>query len=197
MAQSLYTDQQIPVQEIIDLYRSGMSQKDISTHLSVGLKKIRAILRKEGFNTTAYLRIPPEHEEVIHTLLRSGISYRAVSELTDISFHVVRELAQRHPDPCRRRAYRKLLSASSNVRDQEFLTRFLAGESFCVISVDLKLSEEEILRCCCLIDIADLARHSESLRARLKGEALNQCHERSLARKYGISTSVVKAYLNS
>lgn len=184
-------------QEIISLYQSGISQKDISNQLGIGVKKIRSVLRTVGFDTSAYLRIPPEFEEVLLILLNAGISYRAVSEVTEISFHVIRDISERHSGRPRSRAYRKPLPYSATAREQGFLSRFLSGESFCAICTQLKLREEEILRCFGLVDLSVFAQHSAALRSLLKGEDISQYHERSLARKYGISTSVVKAYINS
>ena len=182
--------------EIVRLYQCGMSQKDISAHLGIGLKQIRALLRWAGFNTSEYRRIPHEYEDAICVLLGAGVSYRAISEATDISFHVIRDIAERRSVKHVRHSYRRPDPGVLSLREQEFLTRYRSGESFCAVCADLSLGMEELLRCYSLLDLPARSIHSEALCRRLQAEDLRHTTERSLARKYGISISVVKAYLN-
>lgn len=183
--------------EIIQLYENGMSQSDINRKYNISLKHTRAVLKKAGFNTSGYRRIPAEHEEVIGALLLAGIPYRSVGEVTDMSFHVIRDIAERLPDRPDRRPYRKL-NYRKMARDEAFLSRYLDGECFCSLCVSMDLSDREIVRCYSMLnDPVSLSRHSDALRRRLNAEDKAHNTETSLARKYGISASVVKAHLNS
>ncbi len=182
--------------EIIQLYENGMSQNDIHRKYNINLKHIRAVLKDAGFNTAGYRRIPAEQEKVIRTLLLAGISYRAIGEATDMSYHVIRDIAERLPFGTGRQSYHKRNHRMRD-RDSEFLSRFLDGESFCNISISMHLDNKEILRCYSYLDHVALSRHSDALRQRLTAEDTNHNTETSLARKHGISASVVKAHLNS
>lgn len=181
---------------IVQLYsENGMSQNDISRLFDINLKHIRNILKQAGFDTSRYRRIPAKDEEVISILLLAGVTFRAAGEATDISFHVIRDIAERLPDRSARRIY-KAPKFTVTKREETFLSRFLSGESFCRICTSMHLSNEEILRCFSMLDNYALHQHSAALCRSLKAEDMNLNTVTSLARKYGISTSVVKAHLN-
>lgn len=182
--------------EIIHLYENGMSQNDIRRQYPVGLRTVRAVLRKAGFDTSSYRRFPVQFEEVLYVLLRAGVFYRKIADVTDISFHVIRDIAERRPGRDQRSAYLhpKVIITE---REETFLARYQDGECFCVLCVSLGLSAKEILRCFALLDQDILARHRAALGERLRGEDMSLNTITSVARKYGISSSVVKTYLNS
>lgn len=182
--------------EIVYLYRNGMSQADICRKYNVGPKHTRTVLNRAGFNTSRYRRVPPEHEAVIGKLLLAGITYRDAADATDISFHVIRDIAERLPNKSRRRTYRKPRFKPSK-REETFFSRYLAGECFCRICVSMHMTGKEIVRCYAMLDDSALSLHGEALQRRLRSEDMEQNTVTSLARKYGISTSVVKAHLNS
>lgn len=181
--------------EIIHLYENGLSQQDIRRLYDCSIKRIRNVLQTAGYNTAIYRKIPLEYEEVIQVLLRMGISYRAIAEVTDISYHVVREIAERRPNKTVKKTCIKKREAKTE-REAMFLHYYLSGQSFCVLCVSLGLCKNEIHKCYALLDEAVIQTHRRSLRSCLLAEDLSQNTISSLARKYGISTSTVKAHLN-
>ena len=183
-------------ERIVRLYKNGLSQNDISRIHNISVKHIRAILKKAGFDTASYRRIPAEYEKVIDILLLGGVTFRSAGEVTDISFHVIRDIAERLPEDSVREAYHKPKFEITE-REETFLCRFNQGECFCKLSVCMGLSKKEILRCYSMIDNSVLTKHRKALRRHLKAEDLTSNTVTSLARKYGISASVVKAHLNS
>ena len=196
MSQSEKKREVITQEEIIRLYKNGMSQNDISRMYGVRLQTTRAVLKEAGFDTFAYRKVPAGHEAVIQILVRAGITYRAISKATDISFHTIRDIAERRPARGMRAAYQQPKVVISS-EEEIFLSRFLSGESFCMICDSLGLNARGILRCFALLDDTVLTQHSEALSLRLKAEDMSENTITSVARKYGISASVVKAHLNS
>lgn len=181
--------------EIIRLYEKGLSQQDIHRLHSCSITKIRTVLQDAGYNTAVYRKIPLEYEEVIHVLLRARISYHAIAEATDISYHAIREIAERRSNKtvektCIKKPKRK------TEREAMFLHYYLSGQSFCALCVFLGLSKNEICRCYTLLDEAAIQTHRRALRSCLYAEDLSQNSISSLARKYGVSTSTIKAHLN-
>jgi len=181
---------------IISMYKRGMSQKEISEKYGVCQKRTHRVLQKAGFDTSAYRRIPNVCIEIIYVLLRAGVGYRAAGEATDISFHAIRDIAERHPRGLVRSEYKEPRLIITD-RETAFMNRYLAGECFCMICSSMNMSRKEILRCYAMITDAILAEHRKALRARLNAEDMNYNTVASLARKYGISASIVKAHLNS
>ncbi len=182
--------------EIIRLYENGLSQNDILRLYSVPLKTTRAILKAAGFDTASYRRIPTKHEEIIDILLRAGITLRRISEVTDISFFVISDISKRQINKIRQM---RLLNdePATTRRERKFLSQYLSGFSFCSIANSMSLNKKELLRCFAMLDEAAQQQHGEALRVRLNGEDMTQNTVTSLARKYGISRSVVQAHLNS
>lgn len=185
----------LPDNEIIRLYKNGLSQQDISRLHGVDIEKIRAVLRRAGFHTAIYRKMPKEYEEVIYILLRAGISYHRIAAVTDISHHVIRSIAERRPDKTVKKIGKRKVSALTQ-NETKFLQHYLSGQCFCVLSVYLGLSKKEILNCYALLDENTIQVHQRALRWCLEKEDMQQNTVSSLAKKYGISISTIKAHLN-
>lgn len=181
--------------EIIQLYDNGLSQQDILRLYGVPVIKTRAVLQDAGFHTANYRKVPLEFEEIIYVLLHAGISYRRIAEVTDISQHVIRSIAERRPNPTVEKR-RNWIPLTPTQREATFLQYYLSGQCFCVLGVYLELREQEILNCYALLDATTLQAHRRALHCRLEEEDMQQNTVSSLARKYGISASTIKAHLN-
>lgn len=181
--------------EIIQLYENGLSQQDILRLYGIPVIKTRAVLQDAGFHTAIYRRIPLEYEEIIYVLLHAGISYRRIAEVTDISVHLIRSIAERRPNPIVEKRRIRFLPTPTQ-REATFLQYYLSGHCFCVLGIYLELREQEILNCYALLDAKTVQVHHSALRCRLEEEDMQQNTVSSLARKYGISISTVKAHLN-
>jgi len=182
-------------EEIIHLYENGLSQQDIRSLYGGSIKRIRTVLQDAGYHTAIYRRVPLEYEQVICVLLHAGVSYRAIAEATDISYHVVRDIAERRPNKAVKKMQRKKRTSKTE-RESLFLYQYLYGTPFCVLSVSMHLTKNEILHCYTLLDRDIIHTHQTSLGCRLLAENLGENTVSSLAHKYGISTSTIKAHLN-
>lgn len=181
--------------EIIRLYENGLSQQEIHRLHGCNIKRIRAVLQNAGYNTAIYRRTPMEFEDVIHVLLRAGVSYRAIAEVSDISYHVIREIADRRENKMIKKVPIRKRDAKSE-REAIFLHHYLSGQSFCLLSASMGLTKNEIIKCYALIDDDSIRAHREALRTRIYAEDACQNTISSLARKYGVSASTIKAHLN-
>ena len=155
--------------EIIRLYELGLSQQDICQPYRCSIKRIRSVLRDAGYNTAVYRKMPLEYEEVIQALLCAGVSYRSIAEATDISYHVIREIAERRPNKTVRKTCIKKREAKTE-REAVFLHYYLSGQSFCVLCVSLGLRKSEIYKHFALLDESMIQAHRRALRSCLYAE---------------------------
>ena len=182
-------------EEIIALYKNGMSQKDICRKFDICYKRTSEVLKKAGFHTSKYRRCPVKHEDIIYKLYVAGISMSSIAKATDMSFHVIRDVIKRMP-PRPERAIYVNPHIELNDKDVLFLSRYTSGETFFLLCIDLNANDEDLVRFFSCIDVDIMMKHSYALCKRLKAEDMQNCTVTSLARKYGISSSVVKSHLN-
>ena len=182
-------------EEIIHLYENGLSQKDIFRMYGTPIEKIRSILQEAGFHTAIYRKLPLEYEQVICILLQGGFSCQRIADVTDISYHVIRSVADRHRNKTSKKTRTRKLPVPTE-REAMFLQHYRIGQCFCALSVYLGLLKKEILNCFTLLDDPAIQAHRRALHSCLEKEDLQQSSISSLARKYGISTSTIKAHLN-
>lgn len=182
-------------EEIIALYKNGMSQKDICRKFDICYKHTSEVLKKAGFHTSKYRRCPVKHEDIIYKLYIAGISMSSIAKATDMSFHVIRDIIKRMPSRPERAIYENPF-IELNDKDALFLSRYISGETFLLLCVDLNANNEDLLRFFSCIDENIMKKHSYALCKRLNAEDMQNCTVTSLARKYGISSTVVKSHLN-
>lgn len=83
------------IEEIISLYESGLSQKEIADKLNVSLAVIRDILKKKGYKTEKYRHLHPLLHSVIINLIKNGYTQKYVSKVCDLSFFTIKDVVKR------------------------------------------------------------------------------------------------------
>lgn len=81
--------------DIISLYESGLSQKEIAELFDISPKVTRAILQEHGFTTHNYRHINPLLYDIIVLLIKEGYCQNQISELCDVSVFVIREIVKK------------------------------------------------------------------------------------------------------
>lgn len=192
-------------EEIISLYREGLSQKDIVRLYKVSAKRVRSVLKMAGFKTSNYRKIDPEVKKIILTLSNSGAPYHAIEAICDISVDVIRQLVieKSCQGMSRKARSKKIQGEASKVifpGRGEFATQFCSGVSFCSLCIRMGLTEDTYVRLFQEIWSkqffeADINTHRASLSTLIHEDAASGFSITAIARKHVISNSIVRQAL--
>lgn len=181
--------------QIISLYKEGKSQSDIRRICGASLKIVNQTLIDAGFNPMDYRKIPEECKKIFFVLWRHGVTYQKASNVMDLSFDAVRDFVERTPKIVRTTYMQPNFDVSED--HKALVNMYVSGLTFFEICAKEGLDDERILQFYSLLSPEVLRKHSNKLCRRLRRKDMNRNTVYSLARKYGISVSVVKAHLNS
>lgn len=76
--------------QIIELYETGYSQKEICEMLNLKFIYTSAVLKENGYDTKSYRRIPDSVRNMVCFMIKEGFQQNIVSDILDISIHMVR-----------------------------------------------------------------------------------------------------------
>jgi len=99
--------------EIVRLYKSGLSQSAIYRQYKATRAKISKALDAAGPDTGNFRSLPPDIKETILALWKSGASYDAIESVCDISTTVSKSIIRKYGrKKVSRKAERKVLHQS-------------------------------------------------------------------------------------
>lgn len=78
--------------QIINLYNDGYSQKEICDKLNLKVHYTNKILKKNGFDTHNYRKVPDVVRNLVCFMIREGYHQDYIAEILDISIHTVRQI---------------------------------------------------------------------------------------------------------
>ena len=198
MAQGSVAEKQtITDQGIVALYLKGYSQRDITEEYKVAAARTRSVLKEAGFNTRSFRSMSEVSKQIIRVLAVEGVYYNDIEAVTDLSVHAIREyvssskIGPRSAVPPHK-VYPTL--ESFEARDL-FLDRFLVGESFSTLAEDLHFTDRDILNAYFTITEETCAAHAKALKERILRDFAAGFSCSGIARKNGVSRSIVKKYL--
>lgn len=84
--------EKITDKEIIRLYKDGWSQKDIVAKYKCSVIRTRKVLQKNGFDTTAFRKVPETIVEAVKILLSSGMTAKEISKRLDLSIYSINSI---------------------------------------------------------------------------------------------------------
>jgi len=190
---------EVDEKKIIDLYLAGYSQKDIIHKFNISSKNMRQILNQAGIETHNFRALDEDVTNVIIQLITSGVRFKDVERICDISFHATRDVVFRNnlQRASKRARYENgdMSVPDTYVRNAEFLKRYLKGESFCALCKEFSLSDEEIVFEFLSVNDREAARHRKKLKEKVLADAALNFSPTSIARKHKISMAIVKDML--
>ena len=185
--------------EIIELYKQGVSQKDISVKYSVSVDHIRTVLRKAGFSTSSFRATSDDIKQYIIALVIFGCTYVEIEEKSDISFHSIREIVINNDlKGASRKARLNKNSAEVSFSDyhRAFLTDYRNGNSFVSICKKHSFNSEQAIECFNLISKEDIEQHKKSLNNRINKLYSQGLSAASIGQILNISPSIVRRTLS-
>lgn len=186
-------------EEIISLYRAGHSQKDISAQLKITPLTTRKILRENGFETHRFRALNDATMNVILLLVRNGVYFSEIEDVCDISFHAIRDLVARHGLQYESKRVRNTKPAAEVSegfqRNEEFLERYLCGESFCNLCKIFEFTNDQILNEFLSMERDQIDIHKKVLRSKVVDDVQHNLSMTSIARKHCISMAIVRDIL--
>lgn len=195
---------EITDEEIIELYKSGWSQKSIVNTFDVAVLRTRMVLKNAGFKTNRFRALNEDAKEVAMLLVRYGIEYTRIERVTDISFYAVREVVEKNNLHGLSKQARTsnlldefLKGFTPDEEDKKLIQFYQEGATFVNLCKEFNLDENQILHFFLAISEKDVAKHQKALKQILIQEA-EKDHMQDyifLANKYMISTSILKRYI--
>ena len=180
--------------QIVDLYEKGYSQKDIRASLHVSLPFVRTILIERQYPTTRYRAVSSETKDIIELLVYEQYSYRVISLILNISFHVIRELPNTRDLRISNRERFPLNEETNHSVYELFLSEYKKGCSFLELYSRLSLGLQDVcpLAKKILEDSSILPMHQECLIKRIHLLLAEEHPVHMIAKQLHISVSVVK-----
>lgn len=184
--------------QILQMYQSGCSQKEIRHKLNLSVARIRATLLGAGFDTRNYRRMDRTMIRVIDVLVSYGVYYRDIELYCDIDQDATRQHVSRHG-----RLMTGHLRTYKEVGDDAlafpgfatFLRRYDAGESFSRLVDDLGFTDTKIYDVFWYLwSTKDTKSHAANMRKRILQQLAAGYSPSAVARREHISVSLAKAY---
>lgn len=193
--------------EIIRLYKEGLSQNDIIRLYQIPVWHSRRVLQAAGFDTKTYRNIHPIVKETVFELAVRGANYFDIERICDISYDVIREsIADQKCQGMSRRNRKAFSQMGEELKSgisfdrSEFAAQYNSGASFCKITIDMELSLEQ--RIAIFVEFqnnefheADPAQHRKGLYEKIRKDAESGLSITTIARRHIISKSVVRKAL--
>ena len=190
--------QRLPDSELIRLYESGMSQKDISGICDVSHSYLRDLLQNSGFETRTFRSLDPTAKRVVLTLVKRGIEYKDIERVCDISFHAVRELVIRsnlQGESKRVRLSMRFTSLKGEFPQKEaFLELYRLGISFCSACKVLDLSTGDMAEAYYAIQPETIEVHRSELAKHIHADRASGLSDVAIGRKRMISKAIAGKY---
>ena len=194
-------DTRLPIDDstIISLFRAGYSQNDIASRYNVSVLHTRAVLQDAGEDTRGFRTLSDTAQRVIALLVQSGVYYRDIETVCDVSFHAVRDFVERRGLQGQRGHRIVTFSVPKSLkftREAEFLQGYLSGISFFGMVSLLSLDDTEIVLAHRAVSAEQIVKHRANLRIWIEQEHLNGLSPAGIARKLDISRSIVRDILS-
>lgn len=185
-------------EKIIELYKQGISQKDIATKYSVSLGRTQRVLRSAGFPTHSYRAIDNDMKSYVIILINEGCSYFKIESICDIAFHAVRTIVENNnllgvSNKARYRKSKENIEYLPLPEYEPFLTDYRNGHSFVFLCNEYSLNADQVIYVFNLISDEDIEEHKKSLTKRII--SLNKkgfLSASSIAKQLDISPSIVR-----
>lgn len=189
--------QEITDEEIIELYSSGISQKDIALNYSVDVMRTQKVLREAGFSTHSYRKTNDYIKKCVIELICSGCTYYGIEERCDISFHSVREIVEKHDlkgISRKARLENKKSHTEYMITEQieHFLNDYRNGCSYMSLFRKYEFSPQQALIAYNLISEADIKSHKENMKMKMLSLQSKGLSAASIAGQLDISPAIVR-----
>ncbi len=191
--------------EIIELYRQGLSQKDIVRLYKASLLRTRKVLKTAGFNTSVFHQHDQTTREIILAIVASGATYPDIESICDISVDAVQQLVTQAGMQGLSRQSRAEQASTAIPRTifpgkASFLTKYYTGSGFCELCKQQNLPAELCVYLfweLCTDNGIDLNPHRSGLANAIRLDAECGFSVTSIAKKHSISKSIVRQALNN
>lgn len=186
--------------EIIELYRAGHSQHDITRRYDVTVLHTRDVLQNAGFNTHNFRSLSHTMIRVVRQLVPNGVIYRDIEAVCDLSFHAIRDYVLRTqlkssvPAAFRVDHSHHKHNFSTMTR-RNFLSGYRAGKSFCRLVDELDLNDQAIYAAYSAVTHKDIVQHRANLGRIIEIEHAKGFSYTAVAKNLDISRSIVRARL--
>lgn len=186
-------------EEIIELYKKGVSQKDIAKKYSVSLGRTQKVLQSAGFPTHSYRAIDNDMKTYVTILINDGCSYFQIEKICDIAFHAVRVIVENNNllGVSNKARYRKskedIVEYLPLPEYEPFLTDYRNGLSFVFLCNEYSFNAEQVIYVFNLISDEDIEQHKKALTEKIL--SLNEkgfLSAASIAKQMDISPSIVR-----
>jgi len=185
--------------KILELYQEGYSQKDIAERCSITPKDIRQMLKEAGFETKRFRALDENTINIILQLITKGVQFKEVEDVCNIAVHATRDVVARNnlqrASKRARQEGTQLAVPEDFQKNPEFLIRYLAGESFCALCEEYRLSNDDIVNEFLSFTEAQVRQHNDMLKQKVREDASLHFSPTAIARRRRISMSVVRNIL--
>lgn len=197
MFEKIAVKERITDQEIIQLYSSGISQKDIVLNCPVDVSRTQRVLKKAGFSTHSYRATNEDIKRRVIDLLSFGCTYYGIEEKCDISFHSVREIVEKNglKGLSRKARVQNNIDFAENINTGQainFLNDYREGKSYISLCKKYNFDSYQALSAYNLISGADIKLHRDNMKNKmifLKAKGLSAA---SIAGQLDISPAIVR-----
>jgi len=185
--------------DIVEMYKKGFSQNDISEIYGLPVIKIRAVLKAAGFETKDFRALNDEISRIIILLINNGAQFKDIEYVCDVSHYAVREVVASNGLKRVSKKARYSLppfepNTSFNGIDY-FIESYMNGKSFCYLCNEMKLSDNEILSLYFILVKENLDKHKEALKQLIINDSAYPFSNTALGKKHYISMAIVRKIL--
>lgn len=181
-------------EKIIAYYNEGYSQKDIHSLVKISLPYIRKVLLDNGYNTRKYRSVDLDTKNIIELLIYEGYSYRMISCILDISFHVIREIKESRDLNISQKERFSIHDPVHSSVYETFINEFKSGSSFLFLYETMNLGMQDVCPLASMIVKTEnlILQHEKHLNNRIYSMLEEGYPVHMIAKKLYISVSVVK-----
>lgn len=187
-------------EEIIELYKQKISQKDISANYAVSLERTRKVLKDAGFPTHTFRATNQDIKKYIIALIKHGCIYFEIEEKCDISFHSVREIVETNnlKGVSRKARFER---SKENVtylylkNYEPFLNEYRNGYPYVFLCKKHEFNDEQAIYVFNLISEEDIKQHKKGLKEMIIALYEQGLSTTSIASQLDMSQSIVRKIL--
>lgn len=188
--------------DVGQLYKQGLSCKDIASAYKMPILSVRAELRALGFDTRSYRKVSAYDKDKVILLIKAGYSYSQIENLLHFSTHLIRGIVEQngmvgcvpknHP-PIQLNVEKDAVSLVTIGRLRDLYFAGTYGLSKCAKEIDV--SDDEFMWFVYHLTGDDILQHRKLLISRMKCLINDGLSVATAAKMLGISPAIVKRYI--
>lgn len=191
----------VPDEIIIELHRSGWSISDIVAHHKTSVRRVRKVLQEQGIDTSKQRSASKDLKECFLQLVSCGVTVREIAAATDSSAHLIRQVLRDNQVNVTALRGGDASAPRFSLQTKEwrvFLELYLSGNYGFLKCAEMRgFSISDCVEAVLRLSQDDVSLHQNRIRAHIIAQKETGLSVSSVAKRFGVSASLVKEVFNS